>query len=153
MKKFKFLTGIILILLLVVAGCKEPFNISLENNEETPVEQNEKTPAEQKEETPVEHNITYTGTGYIINTNVNKACVGTNITFSISVNEGYYLKENYEVSILTASGKKIDSTNNTFVMPTKDVIIKTTFKNNTNNGSTAENTTDDTSIELPKTGY
>ena len=36
MKKFKFLTGIILVLLLVVAGCKEPFNISLENNEETP---------------------------------------------------------------------------------------------------------------------
>ena len=71
MKKFKFLTGIILVLLLVVAGCKEPFNISLENNEETPVEQNEKTPAEQQEETPVEHNITYTGTGYIINTNVN----------------------------------------------------------------------------------
>ena len=123
MKKFKFLTGIILILLLVVAGCKEPFNISLENNEETPVEQNEKTPAEQKEETPIEHNITYSGTGYIINTNVNKACVGTNITFSISVNEGYYLKENYEVSILTASGKKIDSTNNTFVMPDEDVTL------------------------------
>ena len=123
MKKFKFLTGIILVLLLVVAGCKEPFNISLENNEETPVEQNEKTPAEQKEETPIEHNITYSGTGYIINTNVNKACVGTNITFSVSVNEGYYLKENYEVSILTASGKKIDSTNNTFVMPDEDVTL------------------------------
>ena len=79
-----------------------------------------------------------------------KVNAGTVVKVTVTPDDGYELEE---IVVTDEDGNEIElSSDNTFVMPTKDVIIKTTFKNNTNNGSTAENTTDDTSIELPKTG-
>lgn len=59
-----------------------------------------------------------------LNPSVEKSVAGNNVTYTATPDTGYILKN---ITVTTASGKVIETTDNNFIMPDEDVIIEVEF--------------------------
>ena len=59
-----------------------------------------------------------------LNPSVEKSVAGNNVTYTSTPDTGYILKN---ITVTTSSGKKIETKDNSFIMPDEDVIIEAEF--------------------------